>query len=75
MRTPPPLDTLPPLRLTGMEQALGEPLQRPDIAARTVEERWGLRGDRACTERANRRRPTRWRLAKRRQTACLAESD
>ena len=69
MRTHPNLDTLQTLRLTGMYQALVEPLQMPDIAPLTFEERFGLLVDRECTERAHRRLTTRVRQAKRRQTA------
>ena len=75
MLTHPTLDTLQTLRLTGMYQALVEPLQMPDIAALTFEERVGLLVDRECTERENRRLTTRWRQAKLRQTACIEDMD
>jgi DNA replication protein DnaC len=75
MRTHPNLDTLQTLRLTGMYQALVEPLQMPDIAPLTFEERFGLLVDRECTERAHRRLTTRVRQAKRRQTACIEDLD
>src|SRR5262247_859264 len=71
MRPPPPRAHLQTLRLAGMSQALVEPRQRPALAALTCEARWGLRVDRALTERANRRLTTRWRQATRRQTAGL----
>ena len=75
MLTHPTLDTLPTLRLTGMSQALVEPLQMPDIAALPFEERCGLLVDRACTERDNRRLTTRLRQAKLRQTAGIEDID
>ena len=75
MLTHPPLDTLQTLRLTGLYQALVEHLQMPAIAALPFEERFGLLGDRARTERENRRLTTRLRPAKLRQTACLEASD
>jgi DNA replication protein DnaC len=58
-----------------MYQALVEQLQRPAIAALTFEERFGLLVDRELTERETRRLTTRWRQAKLRQTACIADSD
>jgi hypothetical protein len=75
MLTHPTLDKLQTLPLTGMEQALVEQLQIPDIAALTFEERFGLLVDRECTERENRRLPTRLRQAKLRQTACIEDID
>src|SRR6266850_599279 len=75
MRTHPTLDTLQTLRLTGMYQALVEQLQMPDIATLTFEERFGLVVDRECTEREHRRRTTRLRQAKLRQTACIEDRD
>src|SRR5215813_1199065 len=59
----------------GMYQALVEQLQRPDIAALTCEERFGLLVDRERTERENRRLTTRRRQAKLRQTACIEDID
>ena len=73
MLTPPTLDTLQTLRLTGMEQALVAQLQMPDIAALTCEERFGLLVDREGTERENRRPTTRLRQAKLRQTAGIED--
>ena len=70
-----PLDTRQTLRRTGREQALVEPLQRPDLATLTGAERFGLLVDRAGTEREHRRLPTRVRQAKRRQTACSEARD
>jgi hypothetical protein len=75
MLTHPTLDKLQILRLTGMYQALIEPRQGPDRVARTFEERLGLLVDRELTERENRRLTTRWRQAKRRQTACSDDID
>jgi DNA replication protein DnaC len=75
MLTHPTLDKLQTLRLTGMYQALVEPLQMPDIATLTFEERFGLLVDRECTERENRRLTTRLRQAKLRQTACIEALD
>jgi DNA replication protein DnaC len=56
-----------------MYQALVEQLQMADIAALSLEERFGLLVDRELTERDNRRLPPRLRQAKRRQTACIAD--
>ena len=75
MLTQPTLDTWQTLRLTGMSQALVAPLQMPDIAALTFEERFGLLVDRELTERENRRLTTRWRQAKLRQTAGIEDID
>ena len=75
MLTHPTLDTRQTLRLTGMYQALVEPLQMPDIATLTFEERFGLLVDRECTEREHRRLTTRVRQAKLRQTACIEDLD
>ena len=75
MLTHPTLDKLPTLRLTGMYQALVEPLQMPDSATLTFEERFGLLVDRECTEREHRRLTTRLRQAKLRQTACIEDLD
>jgi DNA replication protein DnaC len=58
-----------------MSQALVEPLQMPDIATLTFEERFGLLVDRECTEWEHRRLSTRVRQAKLRQTACSADLD
>jgi hypothetical protein len=46
-----------------------------DLAARSLAERCGLVGDRARPERDTRRRTTRWRQAKRRQTAGIEALD
>ena len=75
MLTHPTLDKRQTLRLTGMYQALVEPLQTPDITTLTVEERFGLLVDRECTEREHRRLTTRLRQAKLRQTACIEDID
>jgi len=75
MLPPPPRDKLQARRLTGLSQALVEPLQRPDIVALTCEERFGLLVDRERTERENRRLTTRRRQAKLRQTACIEDID
>jgi len=75
MLTPPTLDKLQTLRLTGLAQALVEQLQMPASAALTCEARCGLRVARELTERETRRLTTRWRQAKLRQTACLEDSD
>ncbi len=75
MLTPPPLDKLPTLRLTGMSQARIEQRQVPDMAALTFEERVGLLVDRELTERENRRLTTRLRQAKLRQTAGIEDID
>ena len=58
-----------------MYQGLVEQLQMSDIAALTCEERFGRLVDRELTERENRRPTTRWRQAKRRQTACIEDID
>lgn len=58
-----------------MEQALVEQLQMPDIATLTFEERFGLLVHREGTEREHRRRTTRLRQAKLRQTACSEALD
>ena len=58
-----------------MSQAVVEQLQMADSAARSFEERFGLRVDREITERDNRRLTTRLRQAKRRQTACIEARD
>ena len=75
MLTHPTLDKLQTLKLSGMYHALVEQLQMADIAALSFEERFGLLGDRARTERDNRRLTTRLRQAKLRQTACIEDSD
>ena len=75
MLTHPTLDTLQPLHLTGLYQALIEQRQVPDMAALTFEERLGLLVDRELTERENRRLTTRLRQAKLRQTACIEDID
>jgi DNA replication protein DnaC len=71
MLTPPTLDKLQTLKLSGMYHALVEQLQMADIAALSFEERFGLLVDRECTERDTRRLTTRLRQAKLRQTACI----
>ena len=52
-----------------------EQLQRSDIAALSVEERFGLLGDRELTERDTRRLTTRLRQAQLRQTAGIEAID
>src|ERR687888_1974289 len=75
MLTHPTLDKLQTLKLAGMYHALVEQLQMADIAALSVEERFGLLVDRALTERDHRRLTTRLRQAKLRQTACIEAID
>ena len=75
MLTHPTLDTLQTLKHSGMYHALVEQLQMADSAARSCEERFGLRVDRARTERDHRRLPTRLRQAKLRQTAGIEAID
>src|SRR2546427_3076333 len=71
----PTLDRLQTLRLRGMSHALVEQMQMPEIAPLTFEERLGLLVDRECTEREERRLPTRLRQANLRQAACLEALD
>lgn len=75
MLTPPTLDTLQTLKLSGMYHALAEPLQMSAIAALSFEERFGLLVDRELTARDTRRLTTRLRQAKLRQTACIEAMD
>jgi DNA replication protein DnaC len=75
MLTPPTLDKLQTLKLSGMYHALVEQLQMADIGALSFEERFGLLVDRELTERDTRRLTTRLRQAKLRQTACIEDTD
>lgn len=75
MLTPPPLDQLQTLKLSGMYHALVEQFQMAAIAALSFEERVGLLVDRELTERDHRRLTTRLRQAQLRQTACIADLD
>jgi DNA replication protein DnaC len=71
----PTFEKLHALRLSGMDQALVEQMQMPEITALSFEERLGLLVDRESTERENRRLTTRLRQAKLRQTACIEAID
>jgi DNA replication protein DnaC len=75
MLTPPTLDKLQTLQLSGLYPALVEQLQMADSAALSFEERFGLLVDRELTERDTRRLTTRLRQAKVRQTACIEDID
>ncbi len=75
MLTPPTLDTLQALRLTGMRQALEEQMQMPDIEELSFEQRLGLLVDREYTERENRRLKTRLSKAKLRHNASPEDID
>ena len=73
--THPTLDKLHALPLLGMDQALLEQTQMPEITALCFEERLGLLVARARTAREARRLQTRWHKAKLRQTACSEAID
>jgi len=71
----PTLDKLKQLKLNGMNRALEEQMQFPDIAQLDFEERLGLLVDREITERDNRRLTSRLRQARLKQQACLEDID
>ncbi len=75
MLTPPTLDKLHALRLTGMARAFEEQLKMPDIEALSTEERLGLMADREMTERDSRRLQTRLRRARLRHQAAIEDID
>jgi len=71
----PILDKLQSLRFFGMQTALEEQLQMPDIDQLSFDERLGLLVDREITERDNRRLKTRLQKAKLRLDACVEDVD
>ncbi len=75
MLTHPILDQLHELKLIGMQRALSEQMQMPDIAPMSFEERLGLLVDREVTERSDRRMQYRLRKAALKQHACIEDID
>jgi DNA replication protein DnaC len=75
MFSPPTLDQLHELKLTGRVQALSDQMQMPEITDLSFEERLGLLVDREMTARDNRRLKSRLQRAKLRQSACIEDLD
>lgn len=75
MLSHPILEKLQQMRFFGMQAALQEQMQMPDIGQLSFEDRLGLLVDREMTERDNRRLKTRLRQAKLRQQACVEDVD
>ena len=71
----PTLEKLQTLKLTGMQEALKEQLDSPDIEQLSFDERLGLMIDREMTARDNRRLKTRLSKARLRQNACMEDID
>jgi DNA replication protein DnaC len=71
----PTLDTLVPLKLTGMAKALSEQMAVPESQALSCEERLGLLVDREMTVRSDRRLTTRLPQAKLRLSASIEDID
>jgi len=75
MLTPPTVEKLHTLKLTGMAKALDEQRALPEIEDLDFDERLGLLVDRELTERENRRLGTRLKKAKLRHACCLEALD
>jgi DNA replication protein DnaC len=75
MLTHPTLDKLPARKRMGMDHALREQMQMPEMPAVPCEERRGWLVERESTARADRRLQTRLHQAKLRHTAGIEDSD
>lgn len=75
MLTHPIIDQLAELRLHGMQKALHEQINMPDIDAMDFMERLSLLVEREATERQNRALRTRLKKASLRQSACIEDID